>query len=61
MFVSMLAWKIGRARAVALEDQGHGATCMQMYEVDASKAESRALNESQQSDPLEAELIRARD
>jgi hypothetical protein len=62
MFVSMLAWKIGSSLAPSLSRiEKMAQSCMAMYEVDKSKAESRALNESQQEDPLEAELIRARD
>lgn len=62
LFVSMLAWKIGAGLAPTLSKiKDMAATCMQMYEIDASKAESRSLNEAQQSEPLEAEVIRARE
>lgn len=62
IFVSMLGWKHGANLAPSLSKiKDMAATCMQMYEIDKSKAESRALNEAQQSEPIEAEMIRARD
>lgn len=62
LFVSMLAWKLGAALAPSISRiSGMAETCMQMYEIEKTKAQSRALNESQQMTPFEAELIRARD
>lgn len=62
LFVSMLAWKIGAGCAPSLSRiKDMAQTCMQMYEIDKSKAQSRALNEGQQEVPLDAELIRMRD
>lgn len=62
MFVSMLAWKIGADMAPSLSRiKDMATTCMQMYEIDKSKSQSRALNEGQQETPLESEFIRARD
>lgn len=62
MFVSMLAWKIASGLAPALSKiKGMAEGCIQLYEIEKTKAESRALNEAQQSRQLEAETIRARD
>lgn len=62
MFVSQLAWKLGAGAAPSLSRVKNMAeTCMSIYEIDKTKAQSRALNEAQQSDPQEAEMIRARD
>lgn len=62
MFVSMLAWKIGSGASPSLSRiKGMAEQCMQMYEIDKSKAQSRALNEGQQETPQEAEMMRARE
>jgi hypothetical protein len=62
LFVSMLAWKHGAALAPSLSRiKGMAESAMQMYELDKAKAQSRALNEGQQSEPIEAEAISARD
>lgn len=62
MFVSQLAWKLGAGFAPSLSRiKGMAETCMQMYEIDKTKAQSRALNEGQQEEPIEAEMIRARE
>lgn len=62
MFVSMVAWKIGAGLAPSLSKiKGMAEGCISLYEIEKSKAEARALNEAQQSKPLEAESIRARD
>ena len=62
MFVSMLAWKVGSGLAPALSKiKGMAESCISIYEIEKTKAEARALNEAQQSQPLEAETIRARD
>jgi hypothetical protein len=61
LMVSALAWKLAASIAPALSRVAGIATmCLQMYEVDLSKAEARALNESQPNDPPEAEWIRSR-
>lgn len=60
--VSQLAWKLGAGMGPALSRiKGIVELCMQGYEIDKTKAQSRALNESQQEVPIEAESIRARD
>jgi hypothetical protein len=62
MFVSMFAWKLAAALAPTqsrIKDMA--TTCMQMYEIDKTKAQSRALNEGQQETPIESEFMRARD
>ncbi len=62
LFVSALSWKLGAGAAPSLSRiKDMAQTCMQMYLVDLSYAQSRALNESQQEQPVEAETIRARD
>lgn len=62
MFVSQLAWKLAAGLAPSLSRiKGMAATCMEMYEIDKTKAQSRALNESEQEEPNEAEMIRARE
>lgn len=62
LFVSAFAWKIGAGCAPSLSRvKDMAETCMQMYLVDLSHAQSRALNEGQQEAPIEAEIIRARD
>lgn len=59
---SQLAWKLAAGLAPPLSRvKGIAETCMQLYEIDKSKAQSRALNEGQQEEPLDAELIQARD
>jgi hypothetical protein len=62
MFVSQLAWKLGSGLGPSLSRiKGVSVACMEMYEIDKTKAQSRALNEGQQEVPIEAEGIRARD
>lgn len=62
IFVSMLAWKLTADVAPGLSRiKGMAEMAMQMYEIDKTKAQSRALNEGQQEKPLESEAIRARD
>lgn len=62
MFTSMLAWKVGAGQAPSLSRiKDMAETCMQMYEIEKTKAQSRALNEGQQEDPIESELVRSRD
>lgn len=62
LFVSMLAWKIGSGLAPSLSKiKGMAEGSISLYEIEKTKAESRALNEAQQSKQLEAETIRARD
>lgn len=59
---SALAWKLGADFAPGLSRiKDMAKTCMQMYQIDLSKSESRALNEGQQDRPQEAEFTRARD
>lgn len=61
MFVSMLAWKLASMTAPffsRMADQA--AKAMQMYEIEKTKAQARALNEGQDEKPLEAEWIRGR-
>lgn len=61
LFVSMLAWKLGASLAPSLSRiKDMATTCMQMYEIDKTKAQSRALNEQQQETPADAEWISAR-
>lgn len=60
--VSQLAWKLGAGLGPSLSRiKGVVEMCMQGYEIDKTKAQSRALNEAQQEVPIEAEGIRARD
>lgn len=62
MAVSMLAWKLASSLAPSQSlIKGMATTCMEMYEVDKTKAQSRALNEGQQEEPIESEFVRARD
>jgi len=62
MFVSMLAWKIAAGLAPSQSRiEGIIEACLAAYEVEKTKAMSRALNESQQDAPIEAEAIRVRD
>lgn len=61
-FVSMLAWKIAATLSPALaKDPKTAPAMMQMYLVEKSAAQSRALNEGQLEAPLEAEWTRARE
>lgn len=58
MFVSMLAWKLAAVAAPAMSRvKDMSQTAMQMYEIDKTKAQSRALNEGQDPPALEAEWI----
>lgn len=62
LFVSMLAWKICAGVSPGLSRvKGMAEQAMQMYEIDKTKAQSRALNEGQQEQPIESEAIRSRD
>jgi hypothetical protein len=62
IFVSMMAWKLASDIALPLSRIKDMSTkAMEMYEIDKSKAQSRALNEGQQEEPQEAEFIRARE
>jgi hypothetical protein len=62
LFVSMLAWRLAASMAPSLSRiKDMAKTAMEMYELDKSKAQSRALNEQQQEVPAESEFIRARD
>ena len=62
MAFSMLAWKLGAGLAPSQSRiKGMAEQCMQMYEIEKTKAQSRALNESQQEQPIESEFTRARD
>lgn len=62
MFVSMLAWKIAAGLAPSQSlIKGMATTCMEMYEIEKIKAQSRALNEGQQDVQNDAELISSRD
>ena len=58
---SQLAWKLAAGMGPSLSRiKGIVELCMQGYEIDKTKAQSRALNESQQEVQIEAEGIRAR-
>lgn len=62
LMVSALAWKIGSGLSPSqslVKDMA--VQCMRMYEIELSKAQSRALNESQQETPIESEFIRSRE
>lgn len=62
LFVSMLAWKVGASLAPSQSRiKDILQFCLQAYDYEKSKAASRALNESQQDEPIEAESIRARE
>lgn len=62
LFVSMLAWRLAASMAPSLSRiKDMPKTALEMYEVDKSKAQSRALNEQQQEAPAQAEWITARD
>lgn len=62
MMVSMLGWKIGASLAPSQSlIKAMAETCMAQYEIEKTKAQSRALNEGQQEDPIESEFVRARD
>lgn len=62
LFDSMLAWRIAANLAPSLSRvKDMSDTALKMYEIERSTAQSRALNEGQQDEPLEAELIRVRD
>jgi len=62
LFVSMLSWKLGAGIAPTLSRiKGMAESCMQMYEIDKTKAQSRALNEGQQEVDPESEFIRSRE
>lgn len=59
--VSMLAWRLAGSMAPSLSRiKDMAKTAMEMYEIDKSKAHSRALNEQQQEAPAESEFISAR-
>lgn len=62
LFVSMLAWRMAGSMAPSLSRiKDMAKTAMEMYEIDKSKAQSRALNEGQQEQPAESEFIRSRE
>lgn len=61
LFVSALAWKLAASLAPSLSRINKMAEqAMQMYAVDLSIAQARALNEQQQEQPAESEFISAR-
>jgi len=61
LFVSMLAWKLASVLAPALSRIENMTTnAIKMYEIEKSKAQSRALNEGQAAPPLDAEWVRGR-
>lgn len=60
--VTALAWKIAASVGAGLSKiKDMHTKCEQMFALAISQAEAAALNEGQQSDPVEAELLRARD
>ena len=62
MFVGALSWKLAGGAAPPLSRiSGIAEKCMQAYEFEKTKAQSRALNEQQQEEPLESEFMRARE
>lgn len=62
VFASALSWKLGADLAPALSRiKDMAKTCMQMYQIDLTKAEARALNEGQDDVPQESEFVRARE
>lgn len=61
VFTSMLAWRLGAMLAPALSRMTDAAKlCLQMYDYEKSRAETRALNEGQQDTAPQAEWIRGR-
>lgn len=61
LFVSMLSWKLAASAGPTLtKDPKFSEGAMRMYEIERSKAQSRALNERQEGPPREAECIRER-
>jgi hypothetical protein len=61
MFSEMLAWKLGSVMAPSLSRiENMAKSCMQMYEIDKTKAQSRAANERQAPPDLDASWIRER-
>jgi hypothetical protein len=61
MFCSMLAWKLGSVMAPALSRiEKMAETCIRMYEIEKTKAQSRAANEEQRPAPTEASWIEGR-
>lgn len=62
IMIGALSWKLAAGFAPGLSRmKGVIELCMQGYEFAKAQARSRALNEQQQEEPLEAETIRARD
>lgn len=58
---SAVSWKIGASFAPSQSRiKGMMETCLQMYMMDQSRAEARALNESQQEQPLNSEFESSR-
>lgn len=58
MFTSMLSWKLAATLAPSSSRiKGMGEKCMELYEIDKSKAQRAALNEQQQEVPPESTLI----
>jgi hypothetical protein len=61
LFVSMLAWRLAASMAPSLSRlKDMAKTALEMYAVDKSTAQARALNEQQQEQPAESEFISAR-
>lgn len=61
MFVSMLAWKLASVTAPFLSRMAdQAAKALQMYEIEKSKAQARALNEAQAEPAADAEWVRGR-
>lgn len=61
LFVSMFAWKLGSSLAPSLSRLANVAVqCMQMYEIEKTKAQSRAMNEGQAEKAPDAEWVRDR-
>lgn len=61
IYVSMLSWKLAASCGVALSRIAQIETrAMQMYEIEKTKAQSRALNEGQEPPEPDAEWIRSR-
>jgi hypothetical protein len=62
IFIQMLAWKLTASCGPSLSrDPQISVRAAQMYEIEKTKAQSRARNEAQETAPLEAEWIRERE
>lgn len=61
MFSSMLSWKLAAGFSPSMSRiKDMAKTCMEMYEIEKVKAQSRALNEGQQEAQAESEFTAAR-